>query len=200
MQSDDDALYSVMPSSAARAAGADVVAGAEKLALELARVVGRRGSGERHRHGDDGRELEVLAKEAAVGEDRTDAVLGAPLGTPSGFVCPDCSGALFVAAERPVLRFRCRIGHAWTADSLVAQQDVTVETALWTAVRTLQEKAELAERLAARAAEDDRPVTADRFRESAREAHESARILKDLLSSMPLDEGELTGTDRSLRS
>jgi two-component system chemotaxis response regulator CheB len=198
VQSDDDALYSVMPSSAARAAGADVVAGAEKLALELARMVGRRGVS--HRHGDDARELEVLAKEAAVGEDRTDAVLGAPLGAPSGFVCPDCSGALFVAAERPVLRFRCRIGHAWTADSLVAQQDVTVETALWTAVRTLQEKAELAERLAIRAAEDDRPVTAERFRESAREAHESARILKDLLSSMPLDEGEPTGTDQSLRS
>ena len=123
-------------------------------------------------------------------ENTSDAVLGPPVGPPSGFVCPDCSGALFLVGERPVLRFRCRIGHAWTADNLVAQQDMTVETALWTAVRTLQEKAELAGRLAQRAHEDARPVTARRFQEAAREAHRSAGVLKELLATAPLDAGD----------
>jgi two-component system chemotaxis response regulator CheB len=184
-QSHEDALYPVMPSAAARAAGADVVASAQRLAIELGRLVGRAAGA-----GGNGRTVPQLRKEAGVGEGIADAVLGAPVGQPSGFVCPDCSGALFVAAEQPVWRFRCRIGHAWTADSLVSQQDVTVETALWTAVRTLQEKAELTERLALRAQEDTRPVTADRFRRAASEARDSARILQDLLSSIPLDEGE----------
>jgi two-component system chemotaxis response regulator CheB len=90
---------------------------------------------------------------------------------------------LFAQSEDVVLRFRCRIGHAWTADGLVAQQDITVETALWSAVRTLQEKAELSERLAHRARKDGRPVSAHHFQEAAREAHRSAVVLRELLSS-----------------
>jgi two-component system chemotaxis response regulator CheB len=134
-----------------------------------------------------------------VDDDEPDAVLGHPVGPPSGFVCPDCSGALFVASEQPVLRFRCRIGHAWTADNLVAQQDLTVETALWTAVRTLQEKAELADRLGRRAHEEARPASARKFYEAAREAHRSAAVLKELLTSVPTggDAGDLGGAGTS---
>jgi len=170
-----------MPASAARSAGADLVAGAEKLGVEVVRFVRERIPTW------PGEPAPALMEEAQVDEDRPDAVLGAPMGPPSGFVCPDCSGALFVVAEQPVLRFRCRIGHGWTAESLVAQHDVTVETALWMAVRTLKEKAELAERLARRAEDEAREASANRFHESAREADASARILRDLLSAMPVD-------------
>jgi two-component system chemotaxis response regulator CheB len=191
-QSEEDAIYPVMPSSASRTAGAYLVASAEKLGLEVGRLVGRT--------------VEALPehvpepttrKEAEADQDGTGAVLGPPAGPPSGFVCPDCSGALFVVAEQPMLRFRCRIGHGWTAESLVAQQDVTVETALWTAIRNLQEKAELAERLARRADSEFRRATADQFHEAAREAHESARILRDLLAAVPPDEQRSDGADAS---
>ena len=187
-QSEDDAIYPAMPASAARVAGADVVASAIQLGAEVVRLAGQkvpRGPG----LAPDATTVE----EAEADADPAGAVLGAPIGPPSGFVCPDCSGALFVAAEQPVLRFRCRIGHGWTADGLVAQQDVTVETALWTAVRTLQEKAELAERLARRADGDSRPMSAGEFRRSAREAHASARILRDVLADLPLDSDRTAG-------
>ena len=191
-QSEDDAIYPFMPSSASRTAGADLAASAEKLGLHVGRIVG--GSGpSRHQHIPDS----TIGVEAEMDEAPTGAVLGSPVGPPSGFVCPDCSGALFVAAEQPMLRFRCRIGHGWTAGSLVAQQDVTVEAALWTAVRTLQEKAELAERLARRADGESRRATADQFHESAREAHESARILRDLLGVVSLDERRSDESDVS---
>src|SRR4051794_26374186 len=191
-QSEEDAIYPFMPTSASRTAGADLVATAEKLGLHVGRLVGRTvASLPQHRPDPTTR------REAEVDEDRTGAVLGPPVGPPSGFVCPDCSGALFLAAEQPMLRFRCRIGHGWTAESLVAQRDVTVETALWTAVRTLQEKAELAERLARRADGESRRATADQFRESAREAHESARILRDLLGVVPLDDRRSDDADAS---
>jgi two-component system, chemotaxis family, protein-glutamate methylesterase/glutaminase len=197
-QSPEDAIYPFMPESAARTAGANAVAAAGRLGADVATAVGRSapvppsGGGVDPRGEDrsEDRGAGFLAKEAAVDDNDTGAVLGPPIGAPSGFVCPDCSGALFVVTEQPVLRFRCRIGHAWTADKLVAQQDMTVETALWTAVRTLQEKAELAERLAHRAHEGARPVSAHRFREAAREAHRSAGILKELLTAAPLDGGE----------
>jgi two-component system chemotaxis response regulator CheB len=190
-QSTQDATYPLMPESAARSAGADIVAPAGRLGADVGAAVGRPAPATpRGGSGEARSEDSVLAKEAAVGDNRTEAVLGTPVGPPSGYVCPDCSGALFVASEQPVLRFRCRIGHAWTVGNLVAQQDVTVETALWTAVRTLQEKADLVERLARRAHEDARPTSAHRFNETAREAHRSALVLRDLLASPPEESGD----------
>ena len=63
---------------------------------------------------------------------------------PSGYACPDCTGSLQTVSEG---NFRCQVGHAWTADSLRAG-DTELETALWVAVRSLQEKSKLARRLA----------------------------------------------------
>ncbi len=177
VQDPDDAMYRIMPASVARRAGPVAAARAEELGSLVADLV---------REGPDPEAVApdpTLEQEAAVDENFEDAVLGERNGEPSGYACPDCNGVLFVQSEEAVLRFRCRIGHAWTADGLVAQHDITVETALWSAVRTLQEKAELSDRLASRAREDGRPVSANHFHEAAREAHRSAVVLRELLSS-----------------
>jgi two-component system chemotaxis response regulator CheB len=181
-QSKDDALYATMPVSVERRAGSDGQASAAGLAALVAdavRLAVPASPADAQGVAVEGR----LEEEAAVDEDRQEAVLGEPLGTPSGYVCPDCSGALFTVSEAPVLRFRCRIGHAWTADGLVAQQALTVETALWTAVRTLQERADLSERLAKRAADEGRRVSAHQFHRAAHDARASARTLQELLAS-----------------
>jgi two-component system, chemotaxis family, protein-glutamate methylesterase/glutaminase len=67
------------------------------------------------------------------------------LGPASGYTCPDCNGSLVSIGEG---HFRCRVGHAWTPDSLLAARDNEVEGALWVALRSLQEKAKLARQLA----------------------------------------------------
>jgi two-component system, chemotaxis family, protein-glutamate methylesterase/glutaminase len=67
------------------------------------------------------------------------------LGPASGYTCPDCNGSLVSVGEG---HFRCHVGHAWTADSLLAARDHEVEGALWVALRSLQEKAKLARQLA----------------------------------------------------
>ena len=71
-------------------------------------------------------------------------------GKPSGFGCPDCGGSLWEIQEGELIRFRCRVGHAWTANSLLAGQSEGVETALWTAFRALEERAALCNRIAER--------------------------------------------------
>ena len=50
--------------------------------------------------------------------------------------------------DSTVLRLRCRTGHAWSAESLVARQDTDVEDALWIALRVLEERAESSRRMA----------------------------------------------------
>lgn len=73
-----------------------------------------------------------------------------PLGRPSAFACPDCHGVLWELEEGELLRFRCRVGHAYTANSLQAAFSEATEDALWAAKRVLEEKAALLRRLAER--------------------------------------------------
>jgi two-component system chemotaxis response regulator CheB len=72
------------------------------------------------------------------------------IGTPSVFSCPECRGTLWEVGAAELARFRCRVGHAYTAESLVAQQDDALEDALWAALRALEEHATLARRMAER--------------------------------------------------
>jgi two-component system chemotaxis response regulator CheB len=51
-----------------------------------------------------------------------------------------------------VLRFRCRVGHAYSEDGMRAAYSESVESALWTAVRALEESAALERKLAQQAA------------------------------------------------
>ena len=52
--------------------------------------------------------------------------------------------------EGGVLRFKCHVGHAFTRESLDTAQGQSVEAALWSALRSLEERAELLKRLARR--------------------------------------------------
>lgn len=70
---------------------------------------------------------------------------GEVVGDPSPYSCPDCGGVLDgVHQEGSVLRFRCRVGHAYSVESLLEAQDDTVEHALSTALRALEERGEVA--------------------------------------------------------
>lgn len=102
-------------------------------------------------------------------------------GTPSVFGCPECGGVLWEMEEGELIRYRCRVGHAFTADSLVAEQSVQLEAALWAALRGLEEKAALVHRLAARSDEIGRARIAERYTEQEREARQHAAVIRELI-------------------
>jgi two-component system chemotaxis response regulator CheB len=62
--------------------------------------------------------------------------------------CPNCLGQLTVSKANGFLSFRCHVGHAFSLQSLSAEQADEVERALWAAVRALEESAALSRRLA----------------------------------------------------
>jgi two-component system chemotaxis response regulator CheB len=65
------------------------------------------------------------------------------------FGCPDCGGPLReLAVVDGVARYRCRVGHGFTDESLLAGQDEGVELAIWTAIRTFEERATVLSNLA----------------------------------------------------
>jgi len=103
-------------------------------------------------------------------------------GTPSVYGCPDCGGILWELEEGELLRFRCRVGHGFSADGLVAAQAERLDDALWSAFRALQENAALARRLAARARANGNDDLASNFDKRARSAEENSEVIHGLLT------------------
>jgi two-component system, chemotaxis family, protein-glutamate methylesterase/glutaminase len=110
-----------------------------------------------------------------------DAVETSHPGEPSGFSCPDCNGVLWAIQDGGLERFRCRVGHAWSPESLITRQSESLEAALWIALRSLEERAALAGRLAEPARRRGHTITASRFEEQATEAQQAARVVRNLL-------------------
>jgi two-component system, chemotaxis family, protein-glutamate methylesterase/glutaminase len=112
---------------------------------------------------------------------RTGAAEVNGLGKLSRLVCPECNGALWELHDPNVLRYRCHIGHAFSAESLAADQSQALERALSVALRTLDDSAALAGRLASEAEEQNRLQTALIFRRRAGEARKNGDTLRAIL-------------------
>ena len=105
------------------------------------------------------------------------------LGTRSVYTCPDCHGTLWEIDDAGTLRFRCRVGHAYTAQSFLMAHGDWLEQALWAALRTLEESASLNRRMAERARGSNLPLSASRFMEKAVETEEQAANIGRILQT-----------------
>ncbi|MGQ0843182.1 MAG: chemotaxis protein CheB [Sporichthyaceae bacterium] len=121
---------------------------------------------------------EQLAVETALAElDEAASAAARRPGRPAGLACPECHGAMFELEEGSLVRYRCRVGHAWSPQSLLVEQVEATESALWMAVRVMEEKAALHRRLAARDGETARRMHQRR----AEDTDHGAEIIRDLL-------------------
>ena len=100
---------------------------------------------------------------------------------PSGLTCPECGGALWEMRSGKLLRYRCHVGHAYSAEGLVSEQSRTLEAALWSALRALEESAALRRRMAERARSGTMSMMAEQYQRQAEDAEARAALIRQTL-------------------
>lgn len=123
-----------------------------------------------------------VALEAAIDRriDVTPAEMSAAW-TQSLVSCPECHGPMWQLGDERARRFRCYLGHATTAHDLLRAANVEVETALWSAVRALNDRATTLETLANDAERAGNLQSAESYAGRARETRAQAEVARKFM-------------------
>lgn len=175
VQDPAEAQFASMPLSALNQVQIDHCLPLAGLAERLIALVGE--SEAAHEIGDS-----RLREEAAMADGRHSHPADLDtMGRRSVFTCPECDGVLWELDDEAVLRYRCHVGHAFTADTLHLGQATLQERALWAAVRSLEEQASLLMRMANRAKCSGQTQLIERFGGRAQNCREDAKTLRTML-------------------
>ena len=107
------------------------------------------------------------------------------IGHPTTFTCPDCSGSLWEIKDSCPARYRCHTGHGFTVRSLLGALSESSDSALWGAVRALQEESMLLREMCAMkrtAGDTDAAIELER---AARVVDQRARSMRRIVESVP---------------
>lgn len=184
VQDPDDAEFSGMPSSALQYVPVDFCLPIDAIGPAIVDLITSAtiDGSDPMRPSENGAANDVTEYEIRIDEMSMEALGGdGRPGTSSPFACPECGGVLWEMPGDELMRFRCRVGHAFTAQHLLASQTEGMEAALWSALRALEEKVSLAQRLRQRSSERGQSAAAARFEEQEQSADTAARVIRDLL-------------------
>jgi two-component system chemotaxis response regulator CheB len=101
---------------------------------------------------------------------------------PHIMICPECGGVLSEHEDAGTHQWSCRVGHRYSPESLLEAQANGVEAALWTAVRALEDRALLLEKLGRQLETGGSTRSAKRFGRRAADAREQAALVRRALS------------------
>jgi two-component system chemotaxis response regulator CheB len=103
------------------------------------------------------------------------------------FTCPECRGAIREITDEgePEARYRCRVGHTFTAREMAFGKAGEVERALWVAVQTLEERAAMLANLASADRRRGWTHTAESFEDRAEECRGHAARVRELITNLP---------------
>lgn len=103
------------------------------------------------------------------------------LGRQTPVACPQCNGPTWLLGDEHTRRYRCYLGHANGVREMMADKTEQIETALWSAVRALSERACTLETLADDAERLGCNQSAESYRARAKEAREQAGVARQFM-------------------
>lgn len=185
VQDPQEALYPSMPQNAMDHVQVDYCLPLTAIGPLLTRLTSETVEGGRARQAP--LELEKEVRNAAMETNPLNS--NEQVGKPSAFSCPECGGVLWELEDGSLLRFRCRVGHAFSSESVLAEQTEALEKSLWAALKTLDEKVSLSRRMAEQARKSGREWLVHRFEDQLQEAEQHAVLLRKILTSGSLQAG-----------
>jgi len=146
--------------------------------------------------------LDIRLETAIAAQELSDMKADDMLGKPSRFTCPECHGALWEIHDGELLRYRCHVGHAYAAEDMLSLQGREIDRLLGTLLRSHQERAALARRMAEEEKTKGFPRLAEMLEQRANDYEEDATLVHGLIrdgghspevltsgqEEMPLDE------------
>jgi two-component system chemotaxis response regulator CheB len=177
VQNPSDAEAPDMPLGALQASEVDYRAPLSDLAALLTRLAGEKA----------GPAVDIPAGirsevEIALGR-RSDSEIVAAFADPVAMTCPACGGSLSQVKRTP-LRFRCQVGHGFTAEALAAKTGGALDDAIRVALRIVEERAVLTEKMAEEARRGGHAAAARSYERRLRESHSYAAVLRQALAEM----------------
>jgi two-component system chemotaxis response regulator CheB len=174
VQNPQDAVYPSMPLSAMRHVSVDYSLPVAEIAAVLKHLTGQPAAEEEGYPVSKALEIETRI---ALEDPPLEAGL-MQLGQLSPYTCPECHGVLLQLQDGGVARFRCHTGHAFSANSLLADVRASTERALWSTVRAIEESMLLLQHLARHAEARNDRATAALTRRKLQEAERRAALVR----------------------
>jgi two-component system, chemotaxis family, protein-glutamate methylesterase/glutaminase len=163
-----------MPQSALDYAGANFVLLPGQIGPKVTELINSR---EKKMKGNKKSKAKKNDPEVRVNEEVS--YTGQSAGRPSVFACPECHGILWEIKNGKITRYRCRVGHAYTSASLKVEMDQSTERALWAAMRALEERAALSQRVINNPKGSH--AYSHRFREQVNDDTANARLIRKMI-------------------
>jgi|SRR5690242_530717 len=126
-----------------------------------------------------------IAETGAAGIDELDQI-----GERTVYACPDCGGILFEVKNGSPSRFKCHTGHTYTLNNLLLKKNKNMESSLWVALRILEERKNLLQRLADKNLERGFHHTASDYSEKIKQLEGHVDTLKGVLFATQDEEGD----------
>jgi len=176
VQNPRDAVAPDMPWEALRASDVDYRAPLSALPALLVELSAQEAGLPTAVPADVAEEVEIALGSARAAIPRDGLTDATPL------TCPACGGVLSRMRRQTSLRYRCQVGHAYTADALAIRQEGAIDEAIRVALRIVEERITLTESMLADARRAGRKAAASSYSERLAESRAHAAVLRQAIA------------------
>jgi two-component system chemotaxis response regulator CheB len=181
VQDPRDAAYSEMPMTALNRAKPDHVAALADMPLLLESLAHQPAGEARPLPRSIKYEVEI-ARNGSNGMDNIDRLDG--IGRRSVLACPDCGGVMWEIDEEDSVRYRCHVGHTYTAEVMSLALDDNLRRALASALRALEERVALARKLYRQATDSGHRLLAETWADKGRDFEREMDVIRGSIRRM----------------
>jgi two-component system chemotaxis response regulator CheB len=177
VQNPADAVAPDMPNGALGASDVDYRAPLSNMAALLTKLAGEEA-------GPAGDIPEDIRAEVGIALGRrSDSETVARFADPVALSCPACGGVMSEIRRWPPLRFRCQVGHSYTAETLEKNKEGAVDEAIRVALRIIEERILLTLKMADDARRSGRNAAAASYERRISQSRAYAETLRQAIEA-----------------